>query len=91
MIMDSKTFLMYARQGNFLKLDQMKQNFTEEVRFVTASSNTSKHEQAYGIEIGKNHRLQNSGFNTKNKVLGIVANSKHTKAADQFVKWLIEP
>lgn len=90
LVMDKQAFLFYAKQGTFLKLDSLKQEFPKEARFLKAQGKNKGRKYIYGIKIGQNHRLQSAGYDTKNKVLGIVANTGHQKRSIQFVRWLLQ-
>ncbi|HEU5138972.1 MAG TPA: hypothetical protein VFT51_03290 [Bacillales bacterium] len=88
LVMDKETFSVLAKQGNFMKLDQLKEEMPKKVSFLKWSSRKGKH--LYGVEIGQNHRLKKEGYNTTNKVMGVVANSQHPELARRFMKWLVD-
>lgn len=90
LVMDKETLSALAKRGNFMELDKLKQGMPADVQFLMLPGKGAKNEKhAYGIKIGQNHRLQKAGYNTTNKVIGIVANSQHPELAGRFMKWLV--
>ncbi|MFP5105315.1 hypothetical protein ACSU6B_00880 [Neobacillus sp. C211] len=87
-VMDKKSFLAFARQGTFLPLDPFESKFSKGVQFLSGMEKGQKH--LYGIEIAKTKQLGMAGYHTKDKVLGIVTNSKNHKMAVQAVKTLVD-
>lgn len=82
MIMNKNDFLLFEKKGAFVNLED-----NQELSDII--NNKSLQPVSYaGIDITENKLLSDAGFDTHNKVLGIVSNSKHKKKAFQFVKWL---
>lgn len=88
LVMDKKAFLFYAKQRTFLNLDSLKQKLPKDAQFLKTRGMKNRN-HVYGIKIGQNRQLKRAGYDTKNKILGIVANTEHEKRSIQFVKWLL--
>ncbi|MFP5114646.1 hypothetical protein ACSU64_20010 [Bacillaceae bacterium C204] len=87
-VMDKKSFLAFAREGSFLPLDRFESKFLEGTQFLSSMENGQEHR--YGIELAKNPQLGRAGYHTKEKVLGIVANSKNHKMAVRAATSLVD-
>jgi hypothetical protein len=87
LVMDKKSFQALAREGTFLPLDPFESKFPKGVRFLSNIENGE--ERLYGIEIPQNPQLEKTGYQTKDKVLGIAANSKNQKMAVKAAEGLV--
>lgn len=87
LVLDKKSFLAMAREGTFLQLDPFESKFSKGTQFLSSMENGQEH--LYGIEIAQNPHLGKTGFHTKDKVLGIVANSKNQKMAVRAAERLV--
>jgi hypothetical protein len=87
LVLDKKSFLAMAREGAFLQLDPFEGKISKGAMFISSMENGQEH--LYGIEIAQNPQLGKTGFHAKDKVLGIVANSKNQKMAVLAAKQLV--
>ena len=92
-VMDKKAFLDFASQGSFMNLDKLAKELPKETSFIDVQlqESTQDQKQAYGILLDNNSKLKEAGFDTQNKVLAIMTNTKHKQTAIQFVHWLLQP
>ena len=92
-VMDKKAFLDFASQGSFMNLDKLAKELPKETSFIDGQlqESTQDQKQAYGILLDNNSKLKEAGFDTQNKVLAIMTNTKHKQTAIQFVHWLLQP
>jgi hypothetical protein len=92
MILDKDAFDTFCSQDMFLKLDEVpgfNSLNTKDMKLLT-SKNSDGAEGKYAIDISDNQSLKDLGYDTKNKVLTIVASSKNQANAVKFIKWFLK-
>lgn len=92
---DKEEFKQIEKQGAFLPLD----DFIEENKDLVGEEFTEKHKPTivedeteahyYGIPIDDLELFQNTGFDVKDKVIGIMAYSKNQPNAFQVLEWIL--
>lgn len=92
LIADREVFDSYAKQGMFLRLDtvnglsMLKNNG---IKFINSRAEGKDTEDVpYGIDVADNKILLGMDYDSDNKVLGIVANTKRMDLTLQFLKWM---
>lgn len=90
LVTTKSNFDIYAKQGIYKKLDNVKSidlsKYKSEKATVTSENGT---EGIYGIDIENSKFLKAAGFNTTNKVIGIVVNSTNELLSEKFVNWIL--
>ena len=91
MIMDKKDFEIYASQGMFMKLKTIpvidKLNLPNDAYLKHKVTETDTEEEVYGINVENMSILKDIGYDTKNKVLCVVANTKRLSMVEKFFPW----
>jgi len=94
LIIDKKDFDASVKQGMFLKLSSIP-NFSN-IHVPDSSlvkgkvNNLDKTDEAYGIKADNLPMLKYLNFDSTDKVMCIVSNSKHVDTAIAFLKWLYQ-
>ena len=90
-ILDREFFDDYAKQGFFLKLDDViaKNNLKDNsLKYIRTNSSLDTKEYTYGIELKKNNSLENAQYDVKDKVIGIYAKTKVADKAVNFINFI---
>lgn len=94
MIIDKNDFLHLAQQGAFIKLDDYPEltKLLKNDAVVPVSLNNRDSEESvnFGIDITGKKLLSKTKFDTQNKVIGIVSNTKNIGRSVEFLQWFIE-
>lgn len=93
-IMDKDEFNSWMDEGYLLKLDDIKEcadlsKYDLKVVKGKASKQGDSTEHNYGIEVDKVKAIKNLNYDSDNKVLGIISNTKRKDSAVKFIQWLI--
>lgn len=80
-VMDKSDFDKFAVQGTFMSLD----NLPELKEF----SDKKLFSDSFSLNVENNKKLKDIGFDTKNKVVGILANTQRKDYALKAIKWLV--
>jgi ABC-type glycerol-3-phosphate transport system substrate-binding protein len=93
LIMDKESFEANGKEGIFLRLDTLPQYSTlnlkdfETLKFSNKENNVE--EGIYGISINNSQLFKDLNYETTDKILGIVSNSKNVDKAFEFIQWFI--
>lgn len=82
LIINSYDFKNLMEQDIFLKLNDISE--------VENSKLIKKGSDVYGINVEGNKILDKIGYNTKDKVIGIIAASKNSKQAKRVMEWILD-
>lgn len=91
LVLNKSDFQIYANQGTFMKLSQLP-NFSqldiqEKDLLNFQVKDVDSKPEAYGINIENLAILKELKYDPKDKVLGIVVNTKRPDKASEFLKW----
>ncbi|MEH7014720.1 hypothetical protein V7087_28575 [Neobacillus niacini] len=75
-LIDKSDFLLLSQQGAFKELDSIEK------------SNNDNTSNKYGMDITGNEILRNAGYDTENKMMVILSNTKKEETAIKFVQWI---
>ncbi|MFL0268912.1 hypothetical protein [Candidatus Clostridium radicumherbarum] len=85
LIMNKDDFNNYMNEDTFLKLDDLKlDNANKAYKLVRANSSV------YGISVEGNKLLDKIGYDTKDKVIGIVVNTKNKESSEKVINWILK-
>ncbi len=76
-ILDKSNFDNFVKQDMFLPLDSISEINLADIKQEKIEASGSSQKAIYAISVEGNKALESMGVNTKNKVIGIVASSKH--------------
>lgn len=92
LILDKNDFDTYVRKGMFMKLTSIPHfsdiHVSESALVKGKIDKLDKEDKIYGINVEKIQQLKKISYDSKNKVLCIVSNSKHGDSAIEFLKWV---
>lgn len=91
MVLDKSNFEILAKQGAFLRLDDIKELNLSGLNVAKVGENSSEVKAGiYGIYIERDNKyLQNLGYDYDDKIIAIMSNAQHKDLAIKFVKWLL--
>jgi hypothetical protein len=91
LILDKNDFEIYAKQGMFLPLTSIPEFASIDLKGYETIKYSNKEndikEDIYAINIAALPILKDVSFDTKDKVLGIISNSKHLDKTAEFLNW----
>jgi hypothetical protein len=76
-ILDKGNFNSFVKQDMFLPLESITQINLSDIKQDKIEASGSNNKAVYAISVEGDKGLEDMGYNTKNKVLGIIASSKH--------------
>jgi len=82
-IMDKKDFQLFAEKGAFVNLED-----NQELSDIINNKGLQP-VSYFGVDLTANKLLAEAGFDTLNKVLGVVANTKQKERSFRLIRWLI--
>jgi hypothetical protein len=85
LIINKDDFNNYISQETFLKLDDLKLD-TGNKAYNLVKSNSS----VYGISVDGNKLLDKVGYDTKDKVIGILVNTKNKESSGKVLNWILK-
>lgn len=91
-IIDKDTFDSYVKQGMFLRIDKVSELGDlgqTNLKFIDGKQENDKENYHYGIDVSDNEMLKATGYDTNDKVLGIVSNSTRKDISSKFIKILL--
>jgi hypothetical protein len=83
LIINKDDFDYFMKEDTFLKLDDLKLDTDNKVSKLVKSNSS-----VYGIIVEDNKLLNQIGYNTKDKVIGILANTKNKKRSEEVINWM---
>jgi hypothetical protein len=83
LIINKDDFDYFMKEDTFLKLDDLKLD-TDNKASKLVKSNSS----VYGIIVEGNKLLDRIGYDTKDKVIGILANTKNKERSEEMINWM---
>jgi hypothetical protein len=75
-ILDKGNFDSFVKQDMFLPLDSISEISLSDIKQDKIEASGSNNKAVYAISVEDNKELEDMGYDTKNKVLGIIASSK---------------
>jgi hypothetical protein len=93
LILDKQSFEVNGKEGIFMRMDTLPQYSTldlndyEPLRLSDKENNVE--EGIYGFSLENSQFFKNVDYDTKDKILGIAANSKNVDKSLEFIKWFI--
>jgi hypothetical protein len=91
LILDKNDFEIYAKQGMFLPLTSIPEFASIDLKDYETIKYSNKEndikEDIYAINIAGLPILKDISFDTKDKVLGVISNSKHLNKTVEFLNW----
>lgn len=88
-ILEKVDFDAFAKEGDFYKLTDINGLNLKGINTLSVSGDKLK-SGPYGIKIDDNRKLKEIGFDTENKVLCILINSKNINKCAKVIEWLGE-
>jgi hypothetical protein len=85
LIINKDDFNNYMNQDTFLKLDDLKLD-KDNKAYKLVKSNSS----VYGISVEGNKLLDKIGYDTKDKVLGVLINTKNKESSEKVINWILK-
>ncbi|SNX52715.1 ABC transporter substrate-binding protein [Thermoanaerobacterium sp. RBIITD] len=90
MALDRDYFEIFAKQGVFTNLDNVKELNLNNLKTEKLGSTDKISAGTYGIDIGSSNKyLDAIGYDYKDKIIAIVSNTKNKDLAIKFMKWLL--
>lgn len=85
LIINKDDFNNYVNEDTFLRLDDLKlDNADKAYKLYKADSSV------YGISVEGNKLLEEIGYDTKDKVMGILVNTKNKESSEKVINWLLK-
>lgn len=85
LIINKDDFNNYMNEDTFLKLDDLKlDNANKSYNLYKTDSSV------YGISVEGNKLLDKIGYDTKDKVIGILVNTKNKESSEKVINWLLK-
>lgn len=85
LIINKDDFNNYMSKETFLKLDDLKFD-TDNKAYKLVKSNSS----VYGVSVDGNKLLDKIGYDTKDKVMGILVNTKNKESSEKVMNWILK-
>lgn len=93
LVMDKESFEVNSKEEIFLRMDNLPQYSTLDLKDFEPLKFSDKEkgieEGVYGISIKNSQLFKNLDYDTSDKVLGIVSNSKNVDKSFEFLRWFI--
>lgn len=90
-ILDKDMYESFVKQDMFLKLDNISELDLASIKSEKLEASGSDNIKAvYAINASDIKKIKDIGFDTKNKVIGIIGSCKHIDNATLVLKWLLK-
>ncbi|MCM0650864.1 hypothetical protein NBE98_21135 [Clostridium swellfunianum] len=87
-VMDKNDFNKFSEEGIFSKLEDLTDFKSTEFKTQKLVKNSAG-DSNYGVDVESNKKLEEIGFNTKDKVIAVIATSNRKDQAVKVLKWLL--
>ncbi|GLC29465.1 hypothetical protein [Clostridium omnivorum] len=85
LIINKDDFDFFMKQGTFFSLDYLNLDSNDKNSKLIKSNSS-----VYGVSVEGNKLLNKIGYDTKDKFIGILANSKDKKNSEEVLNWILK-